>query len=404
MLTNVNTNGPSQCLFALPEEENKLTLANSTEQVECTVYICKQLSDQLDLIQRLYVNELLPHLKSTGQPFIKESRKKHTFLENSILADKSGNVFEQYHWRDKKGILVNVKEKGLLGKGAHKRVWDLKPLHPNYAGTQMVRARFDWVHSRSNTTQEQARNLEKLKNEVNSRFLLIPDTITYTSYCGLAAIVQMMPKALGGDLFDILRKMECLSYLGRLRVMRNVGLGLMDMHEKQWAHLDVKPKNIALMDQDPDSPISKLCDFDFTRKFKPKESSTYIKGTPLYMDPKCLNNKATGLEDAKIHDQFSFGITLCEVLTGITPREELKVIELRAWVTEKDLKEVSGFSELDENIRNIIMECCVGPTEMRPYRLPDYVAAIEMVINDFITKQNAKRGAEYVISHSISGS
>lgn len=384
MLSNINNYNPHHSFSTiLPQKEDKSTLAINTLQLKgSSADLCKQPLNQLDLIELLYRQELLPHMKSVEQPFIKVSRKKCDFLENSILVNQAGEVFEQYHWNDKKGCMnTDVEKKGLLGMGSSKRVWELKPLNPNLTSIQMVRARFHLTLSRSREVQEQVNNVEKLKNKVDCRFLLIPNSITYTASCGFLTIVQMMPKALGGDLSYASKREECLSYLGRLRAMRDLGLALTGMHIRNWAHLDVKPQNVILMSQDPNNPILKLTDFDFTRKFKENDASSFCCGTARYMDPKTLNNEACGLEDAKIHDQFSFGATCYELLTGDNVRKSVDEKVLKEWVKEADLNTNPKFLLLDESIQDIIRKCCLGPSEIRPYKLPEFAAMLEEVIN-----------------------
>lgn len=383
MLTNINTDSLhlSQPI-SFPQEENKSTsVAHAVQLSECSVDLCTPPLNRLDLVELLYQKELLPNMKSTGQPFIKVSRRKYDFLENSILANHSGEIFEHYHWKGKDGNkIADVEKKGFLGIGSYKRVWDLKPLTLNLTPTQRVRARFHWNLSRSPTVQEQLNKLEEFKKKVNPRFLLIPDSSIYIASSGLTAIVQMMPKAFGGDLFDVLKKEDRLSYLGRLRAIYNLGVAITDMHEINWVHLDVKPHNTMLMTQDVNHPTSKLIDFDFAKEFKPNDTSSYCKGTPRYMDPKCLNKKTRGLEDAKIHDQFSFGVTFYELLTGQVFRESFDLMLLKEWVKESDLTASPRFLKLNERIQDIIRGCCLGSSEIRPYRLPQFLPILEELI------------------------
>ena len=216
---------------------------------------------------------------------------------------------------------------------------------------------------------------------MNSEFLLIPDSITYDASCGLIAIVQIMPKALGKDLFYVMKDIEYLSYLGKLRSIRDIALALIDMHIKNWVHLDVKPHNVLLMNRDPNDPILKLGDFDLIMKFKPDCLSDYCRGSKRYMDPKCLRRESRGLEDGKTHDQFSFGATCYELLTGDDFRKSFKEKHLKKWVKEKDLNESPNFLKLDKRIQRIIRSCVLSSSEKRPYRLPEFVNTLKTIIN-----------------------
>ncbi len=342
----------------------------------------KEPTSYLDSVDRLITQDILPLLKSNGQPFIKVSRRKYAFLKNSLLINQKGATFEQYHSEDEKSNeLFRIKKKGLLGEGAYKRVWDLKPLFPHLVTNQMVRTRFHWTHSRSIAVHEQLEKIKKFKNKMNSEFLLIPDSITYDASCGLIAIVQIMPKALGKDLFYVMKDIEYLSYLGKLRSIRDIALALIDMHIKNWVHLDVKPHNVLLMNQDPNDPILKLGDFDLIMKFKPDCLSDYCRGSKRYMDPKCLRRESRGLEDGKTHDQFSFGVTCYELLTDDEFRKSFKEKHLKKWVKEKDLNESPNFLKLDKRIQRIIRSCVLSSSEKRPYRLPEFVNTLKTIIN-----------------------
>lgn len=379
MLSTINSNsqGPYKLSTSLPRGDNNATLVKEAVQLLESPSLYKQPSNQLDLIERLYRQELLPHMESSGQPFIKVSRRAYVFLQNSILANRE-EVFEQYHWNDKEGSPVtSIEKKGLLGEGACKRVWELKSLYPS-SSPEMVRTRFHWTLSRSDVVKKQLKKIEKFKNTVNTRFLLIPDSSTYAASCGFEAIVQMMPRAAGGDLFHASKRM---SYLGRMLAIHSLGLALTDMHIKNWVHLSVKPHNIMLMNQDLNSPISKLSDFDFVRKFE-TNTAPYFAGTPRYMDPKCLKNESRGLEDAKIHDQFSFGVTLYEVLTGNVLRKSFQQELLKEWVKEEDLNTSPSFAQLNESIQSIIRQCCLGPADTRPYKLLEFLSIIEGLIKE----------------------
>ncbi len=359
-------------------------------------YIYKQPEDYLDSIERLLTLEIFPLLKSSGEPFVKVSRRKFTFLKNSLLVNQKREAFEQYHSED---VTVNenfcIKNKGLIGEGSFKRVWDLKPLFPHLIATQMVRTRFHWTHSRSEVVLNQLEKLKKLKKKMNLEFLLIPDSIKYDSSCDLKAIVQMMPKALGKDLNFVMKDMEYLSYLGKLRSIRNLALALIDMHTKNWVHLDVKPQNVLRMNQDPDDPILKLIDFDLVLKFKPEDTSEYCRGSFRYMDPKCIRRESRGLEDGKIHDQFSFGVTSFEVLTGDEFRKSLQEKKFKKWVKEKELNESLNFLKLDEEIQNIIRSCVLSSSKNRPYRLPQVVKTLDILINQEVEKLSIESEYNY---------
>lgn len=384
MFSSVNCNAFPVTAPLLPLSEDKLQIA---ETEDFTIEVEKKPSDRLELIEKLFSDVQLPLMQKHNLPFIKSSRRNYD-LENSIIAFPNGDIFEQYHRKDIQGhSIAGMEKKGLQGEGATKKVWELKPLHGN---TKMARASFE-SHIICdavlfNDLNERLERIKKFKNEIDSDLFLLPDYLVYKATNGQKKILQTMPLAEGGDLeklkeAELLSNTKLLSYLGRLRVIRRLLLALIEMHERGWAHFDVKPANILLMNKDPDNPISKLGDLDDAAKIGWNDA--FHKGSPLYMDPKCLNLQARGFEDARVHDQFSFGMTAYALLVGKTPRESFEsVLDLLPWVTEDDLKENPGFDELPKKMQDIIRKCSVGPADQRKYRLPEFLEDIEEMIEE----------------------
>lgn len=420
-----------------------------SEEKATSLEVIPKTSERIVLLPKIYAEKLFPLMQKFDWPFMKVSRKDPLWkqncftVENSLLLDMHGNIFEKIHTKDKNGAPIqSMKNKGFVGKGGYKTVWDLKPLHINPDCPEMVWAKF---HPKrlTDTLLERLKAFQKFKNEIHSEHLLIPETIVSCNSKDMPVIYQLMPKAHGGDTLQALKDGNRLSYLGWLRTIRDVGKGLLHMHEANCAFLDLRPENVMLMNRDRDNPVSKLCDFDLSRKFKAEDNSPYYVGTKnVFIDPKCVRRETCGFEDAKIQDQFSFGALLSLFIAKYAPRESVmeeimlnyenqkkicigsktekeltcdekkqldeiekdyyikKKVTLAEWVTEEDLNEIPDFGLVNEAIQNIIRNCCVGPAEDRPYRLPEFVATLDKVIDEYIAKYNAKPGAEYVFSFS----
>ncbi len=62
-----------------------------------------------------------------------------------------------------------------------------------------------------------------------------------------------------------------------------IAVGLQELHQAGFAHLDIKPNNV-LLDQ-ADNPV--LCDFALAQRFQDSSGSVYVTssrvGTPYYM-------------------------------------------------------------------------------------------------------------------------
>lgn len=96
--------------------------------------------------------------------------------------------------------------------------------------------------------------------------------------------------------------------------------GLAAAHEAGIAHGDFKPDNVLV---DPGGTW--VADFGLARSTHADEDAA-AGGTPLYMSPERLE----GRPPSEAGDQFAFGVTLIEALTGERPFAGRTVVELRA--------------------------------------------------------------------------
>jgi hypothetical protein len=93
--------------------------------------------------------------------------------------------------------------------------------------------------------------------------------------------------------------------------LKNIAVGLKCMHDKEYVHLDIKPANITITDNDE----SKIIDFGLIFKFT-IESPTppNIRGTYLYMSLEQLSGNITDIPKCDI---YSLGITFIECAFGL---------------------------------------------------------------------------------------
>jgi serine/threonine-protein kinase len=96
------------------------------------------------------------------------------------------------------------------------------------------------------------------------------------------------------------------------QIVIDMALGLEQVHESGFIHLDFKPENILVT---PNAKV-RLIDFDLAqpKPAKPKRMSGN-PGTPAYMAPERLQRQAI---DQRA-DIFALGVTAYEVLTGAKP-------------------------------------------------------------------------------------
>jgi serine/threonine-protein kinase len=96
------------------------------------------------------------------------------------------------------------------------------------------------------------------------------------------------------------------------QIVLDMAMGLEQVHESGFIHLDFKPENIIVT---PNANV-RLIDFDLAQP-KPEEPKKMSgnPGTPAYMAPEHLQHQAI---DQRA-DIFAFGVTAYEVLTGAKP-------------------------------------------------------------------------------------
>ncbi|MGA2749355.1 MAG: serine/threonine-protein kinase [Verrucomicrobiota bacterium] len=143
------------------------------------------------------------------------------------------------------------------------------------------------------------------------------------------------------------------------QIVIDMALGLEQVHESGFIHLDFKPENIIVT---PNANV-RLIDFDLAQP-KPEEPKkmAHNPGTPAYMAPEHLQHLAI---DQRA-DIFAFGVTAYEVLTGAKP--------------------FPGDSP-DEILRKQLNDELIPPRQLNP----DIPAAMEKIILKCLERDMAER-------------
>ena len=97
--------------------------------------------------------------------------------------------------------------------------------------------------------------------------------------------------------------------------MRNVCLGLQELHNKGIVHLDIKPENIL----ESFSGKFKLGDLGMSRLLSQVvDDHDFPEGDARYLAKELLNDDpSTPIPDLTKADMFSLGITMYEIMEGI---------------------------------------------------------------------------------------
>ena len=128
-----------------------------------------------------------------------------------------------------------------------------------------------------------------------------------------------------------------------LSVTRQAASALAHAHQKGIVHRDIKPENLVLT---PDGTL-KILDFGIARREAEQQAASatshhmtliertapgYSQGTPAYMSPE----QANGLALTGASDQFSLGVVLFELASGIRPFQRETLVETLFAVVKDD--------------------------------------------------------------------
>lgn len=127
-------------------------------------------------------------------------------------------------------------------------------------------------------------------------------------------MVLVLELAAGGELQRIVDAQEGLPEMETIRILKQILHGLEFLHERNIAHLDIKPQNILLAGDYPGAEI-KLCDFGISRIIQNGVDVREILGTPDYVAPEILSFEPICLGT----DIWSIGVLAYVLLTGYSP-------------------------------------------------------------------------------------
>ncbi|KAL1501903.1 hypothetical protein ABEB36_007137 [Hypothenemus hampei] len=168
--------------------------------------------------------------------------------------------------------------------------------------------------------KKRRRNQDQMKEIVHEIAVLMQCSATnrvirlHEVYDSTTEMVLVLELAAGGELQHILDGGQCLSEPEARKAMKQILEGLSYLHDRNIAHLDLKPQNLLLSMVDNCDDI-KLCDFGISKVLKPGVTVREILGTVDYVAPEVLSYDPICLST----DIWSVGVLAYVLLSGFSP-------------------------------------------------------------------------------------
>jgi serine/threonine-protein kinase len=144
----------------------------------------------------------------------------------------------------------------------------------------------------------------------------------------------------------------------KLRIIKEVALGLQAAHRRGLIHRDVKPANIMVRHTEEGNWKPFIMDFGIAREQETSglTSTGVVVGTPFYMSPEHAKGKVANLD--RRSDIYSLGITLYELLTGTVPFQGDTPVEVLIKIIDKDPQPIRKINpRVPVDIETIVMKC-----------------------------------------------
>ncbi len=156
----------------------------------------------------------------------------------------------------------------------------------------------------------------------------------------------------GVNLTQLIKKEHPIAIRDILVIARNVFSALVHSHQKKVIHLDIKPGNIMITN---DNKV-KVIDFGIAalREDLAKNGQPVVMGSPSYMSPEQINGKPTD----HCSDIYSAGVTLFELIAGRVPFEGInraEVLKRQCTAPAPSLKKFRG--DVPDELLKIVETC-----------------------------------------------
>ncbi|MGE5234070.1 MAG: TonB family protein [Acidobacteriota bacterium] len=179
----------------------------------------------------------------------------------------------------------------------------------------------------------------------------------------------------GEDLDHVIARRDPLSLQRRLDILTQVAEGLEYAHAQGVVHRDVKPANIRLLG---DGRV-KIMDFGIAKLAQTESQLTktgITLGTAAYLPPEQIRGEPV---DGRA-DQFSFGVTAYELLSGEPPFDGERLDDLMAQILNAEPRPLDEVApQCPAALTAVVRRCLEKDPERRYASFSDVLAALRAV-------------------------
>ncbi|KRX10046.1 Protein kinase-like domain [Pseudocohnilembus persalinus] len=273
-----------------------------------------------------------------------------------------------------------LNSEAILGQGSFGKVYEgYKIIMENGQQLNRIRVAAKAIDVEQIEKKQMKKNLQNeilILKKLKSKYIVEVLDVTLTK-----KNVYIFLEFCQGDLRKLLNQKGRLTQVEALNYLKQIVEGYTLLKENDIIHRDIKPENVLLDMQD----IAKLSDFGLSKILTSKglqETMTQGVGTPKYKSLEMIQNQKN--YDYKI-DIWSIGITLYEMIFGVTPWTGNNLPELNYNITNKSLSFDQNV-HCDESIKDLIRRMLDKDPQSR-------ISFQELKQHPFIAEEKSKLAA-----------
>ncbi|ETO10875.1 hypothetical protein RFI_26503 [Reticulomyxa filosa] len=209
-----------------------------------------------------------------------------------------------------------------------------------------------------------------------------PNVLRYYGFCQkpLCLVMEYMD---GGSVQEYLHhdspQSIQISSLQRLKIAKQVALGINHLHQHNIVHRDIAARNLLMKNPKthPGDFVIVISDFGMSQIMNEETyNNTYTSIGPLkWMAPETLNEHPRFSTKS---DVYSFGITLWELLTGQEPYADIDPLNAAVQVVVAQLRPTL-YEFIDVKIQSLLKRCWDNDPSKRP-DFPEIILLLEKII------------------------